>query len=66
MQQNIDTINLEYQPTNTVSLMMKMVAITLVILLFIIPMSEFIQYSLPLNLKTCTYGIAGTCGCTFP
>ncbi|KQC30329.1 hypothetical protein AAY42_10895 [Flagellimonas eckloniae] len=62
MQDNFDTINLEYVETRRVSLFAKLIAIWLSFMFVCVPMYEFIS-GLKQESFVCTYGIVSTCGC---
>lgn len=62
MEESFDTINLEYVQTKQTSIFVKLVAVLLMVIFVVTPISEFITQLKPI-ISGCTYGIAGTCGC---
>jgi len=62
MEQNFNTINLDYIETKKVSIFMKIIAFIFILLFAFIPMYEFIIQFKP-TIAPCTYGISGGCGC---
>lgn len=62
MEENVDTINIEYKVVRKTSALGKAAAPLLTIIFVFVPMYEFLT-EIKTDIIVCTYGIVG-CGCT--